>query len=140
MLLAGRGRVLIHQPWKYGLPSISLGEPLESEEYGISVFHQLHCLGVLRYGWFALVADLDPSNQEPRHHLSNSAAMHCFDFLRQAIMCSGDTTIELAQYRGQDGVVRTAHGWNIEHQCKDWGVLWNFVMARHAHDNRTGIL
>ncbi|TAQ88147.1 hypothetical protein B7494_g3546 [Chlorociboria aeruginascens] len=135
----GRGRVVIEQPWTYGLSSIE-DPPLDSEEYGISVFHQLHCLGVLRYSWFALMGDQDSSIERPLHHLAPAAAIHCFDFLRQALMCQADTTIEFAKYRGRDGVVRTAHGWGVEHKCKDWDSVWEWTMKYHAHDNRTGIL
>lgn len=93
--------------------------------------------------WFALLGDQDPTVELPKgkpSHLSPAAAIHCFDFLRQALMCSADTTIELARYRGSDGKVRTAHGWGIEHQCKDWDSIWEWTMRYHAHDNRTGIL
>jgi Mycotoxin biosynthesis protein UstYa len=55
-------------------------------------------------------------------------------------MCTADTTMEPARYRGRDGVVRTAHGWGVEHQCKNWGGVWEWAMEHHAHDNRTGIL
>ena len=106
----------------------------------MSVFHQLHCLGVLRYSWFALLGDQDPSVERPLHHLAPAAAIHCFDFLRQAIMCSADTTMELARFRAPDGTIHTAHGWGVEHRCKDWDAVWDWTMRYHAHDNRTGIL
>ena len=36
---------------------------------------------------------------------------HCFDYIRQGILCAGDTTIE--------GHTGDGHGWGSEHQCKD---------------------
>jgi hypothetical protein len=36
---------------------------------------------------------------------------HCYDYLRQAIMCAGDTTIE--------GKTKYGDGWGSSHQCKD---------------------
>jgi hypothetical protein len=41
-----------------------------------------------------------------RHH-----TIHCFDYLRQAILCAGDTTLE--------GTTEYGEGWGSLHQCKD---------------------
>ena len=55
----------------------------EGEEayYSVSVFHQLHCLGVIRRGYYGGVGNEDGGGRE--EHVG-----HCFDFLRQAVQCS----------------------------------------------------
>lgn len=51
---------------------------------------------------------------------------HCFDYLRQNIMCAGDLTLEKARV-DTDGHRRTTDGWNTAHQCKDWEEIKSIV-------------
>lgn len=44
---------------------------------------------------------------------------HCFDYLRQSLMCHGDMTLEWPRTE-PDGRRVVVDGWGIEHQCKDW--------------------
>lgn len=46
---------------------------------------------------------------------------HCFDYVRQSILCAGDMTIEKALTHPQNGDVIGVH------QCKDWekAVEWD---------------
>lgn len=47
---------------------------------------------------------------------------HCFDELRQAILCAGDTTIEGETYESD--------GWGATHQCKDIDAVIKWADAR----------
>ncbi|KAH8901698.1 hypothetical protein GQ53DRAFT_835370 [Thozetella sp. PMI_491] len=78
-----------------------------SEVYVVSVFHQLHCLSMMidQIGRFSSPGGWELSNRS-RHH-----TIHCFDYLRQAILCAGDTTLE--------GTTVYGEGWGSLHQCKD---------------------
>ena len=63
--------------------------------------------------------------------------------MRQAILCSGDITLDYADDRviGQDGQV-TRYGFtgsNSTHQCHDWDLIREFA-EQHKSGNRTGIL
>lgn len=54
--------------------------------------------------------------------------LHCFDYLRQGIMCAGDMTLEWPKEQ-KVGDGSKVDGWGVEHQCKSWvsillGVLW----------------
>ncbi|KAK8041675.1 hypothetical protein PG993_006198 [Apiospora rasikravindrae] len=69
-------------PYMHGMD-----QSLPKQQAMISVFHQLHCLYMTRAGYFsARAGNLDEVNAG---HLA-----HCWDYLRQAIMCAGDTTLE----------------------------------------------
>lgn len=46
-------------------------------------------------------------------------ADHCFDYLRQNIMCAADLTLEKARV-DPDGLRRATDGWGTIHHCKDW--------------------
>jgi hypothetical protein len=54
----------------------------------------------------------------------------CFDYLRQALMCAGDTTLEHAVVINET-VIGDTDGWGIEHRCRDWNAIFNF-----ANNNR----
>ncbi|KAI1365976.1 hypothetical protein F5Y08DRAFT_338192 [Xylaria arbuscula] len=88
----------------------------------LSVFHQLHCLEMIRIGYFA-VLDGDPEavDQGPGH------LAHCWDYLHQGIMCHGDTTLEWVR-EGDPG----SSGWGYEHQCTDFEAIFSWVQA-HQH-------
>ena len=44
---------------------------------------------------------------------------HCFDYIRQGILCAGDTTIE--------GQTEYGEGWGSNHQCKDIRAIQEWV-------------
>lgn len=54
-----------------------------------------------------------------RHDHVASHPDHCFDYLRQAIICSADLTLEKARV-DDDGHRRATDGWGTEHNCKKW--------------------
>jgi hypothetical protein len=45
---------------------------------------------------------------------------HCFDYLRQAIMCAADVTLEWGVQVPPGEQPSTINGWGIPHVCKDW--------------------
>ena len=44
---------------------------------------------------------------------------HCFDYIRQALMCHADLTVEWPRTEA-DGRRFAVDGWGIEHQCTSW--------------------
>ncbi|GAW18588.1 hypothetical protein ANO14919_080660 [Xylariales sp. No.14919] len=94
----------------------------------LSVFHQFHCLRMIRTGYFAAASGNPDDVDQGPGHLS-----HCWDYLHQAIMCHGDTTLEWV-HEGDPG----SSGWGYEHQCKDFAAIFSWVEARKSV-NHTGI-
>lgn len=43
---------------------------------------------------------------------------HCIDLLRQSLMCTADTTIEV-----KDEAAGGVHGFGVEHRCVKWSQL-----------------
>nr|B8NM67.1 RecName: Full=Oxidase ustYa; AltName: Full=Ustiloxin B biosynthesis protein Ya [Aspergillus flavus NRRL3357] len=98
-----------------------LDQSLPHQRAMISVFHQLHCIYMTREGYYAArEGNLDQVNAA---HL-----MHCWDYLRQAIMCHADTTLEWIPAPPND---KGSTGWGVEHTCGDFDAI-----ARWAEDNR----
>ncbi|KAH8822039.1 hypothetical protein F5884DRAFT_851235 [Xylogone sp. PMI_703] len=124
----GHGFIEIAEPWRWGLEG---GHPMGnpslpgSEGYLISMYHQLHCLAAIK----AAVAGIKHNKPE---HLN-----HCFDYIRQGIMCAGDLTLEPTSLNGVQ--TNGASGWDVEHYCKDWDAVYSYA-SRHAVNNRTSIL
>lgn len=107
----GGGFVPVSDPAAWGLPRDERQED-DQQLWGVSVFHQLHCLSLLRIVHFNFVAGT-PSDEETVTH-----SAHCFDFLRQAISCFGDTTLEMPQLRTEATIDRAT--WSSPRQCRDF--------------------
>ncbi|KAI1453926.1 hypothetical protein F4805DRAFT_441885 [Annulohypoxylon moriforme] len=104
---------------------------------GLSVFHQLHCLGALRgFMWDLVYGRVDtermlnswPENTTtPTYHQAIHGMWHyahCFDYLRQGIQCSGDTSLEFVSENTGLAVV---DGLDYPHECKNWDALWGYA-------------
>ncbi|KAI1345564.1 hypothetical protein F5Y01DRAFT_320652 [Xylaria sp. FL0043] len=84
--------------------------PKPSERRAVlSVFHQLQCLQMLQMGYLAAASGKPEYVDQGSGHI-----WHCWDYLRQAIICHGDTTLEWA-HQGDPG----SNGWGYEHKCND---------------------
>ncbi|USW52124.1 Putative mycotoxin biosynthesis protein UstYa [Septoria linicola] len=129
----GEGFVTIQNPEQYGLPpgknsTASHGSAL----YDISAFHQLHCLtkirehvSLLRYaasGGDGSDDSVDRAWEKVLKPQENHMG-HCFDYLRQGIMCAGDMTLEWPK-QGSEGIV---DGWGVQHECKSWDAILSYV-------------
>ncbi|MCJ1367573.1 hypothetical protein MMC16_006707 [Acarospora aff. strigata] len=96
---------------------------------GLAVFHQLHCVNMLRVGYYAAIdgtlADkqhIHDHNRRPDpHHVR-----HCFDYLRQALMCAADTNLEPVDFE-----LGGTTGWGVSRTCrnfdavKEWSGQWS---------------
>ena len=117
----GDGFIYINDSASYNLESGK--QDLHGEVYDISLFHQLHCLSHIRTYSLSLKASIgrdDPQGIYDRLLRKDEAHMyHCFDYIRQAIMCAGDMTIEWPR-KEADGSRFAVDGWGITHQCRSW--------------------
>ena len=96
--------------------------------FGVSVFHQLHCLSAIRETIRELKTGQLAGAWGGPDHLE-----HCIDYIRQGLMCNADTTIEPPLYVkdgfGSDGPIT---GEGIQHQCRDWEAVREFGMSNGA--------
>ncbi|KAG1866876.1 hypothetical protein F4604DRAFT_2022646 [Suillus subluteus] len=74
--------------------------------FGVSMFHQIHCLQMIR---LALING------------SNDHSGHCFNFLRQAILCNSDTTLDPVYINGS---MAGSDGLGVTHICRDWSQVY----------------
>ncbi|KAH7412779.1 hypothetical protein BKA64DRAFT_770533 [Cadophora sp. MPI-SDFR-AT-0126] len=123
LLGPGMGFVSIKNPSQYGLPNgvSNPHMPPTVQNYGVSMYHQLHCLMMIRtLYWQALRGDRNlkmvenDGLEEEMGHVN-----HCFDYIRQGIMCAGDMSIEAAADEG-NGEGPHISGIGMRHDCKSW--------------------
>ncbi|KAF3002135.1 hypothetical protein E8E14_001761 [Neopestalotiopsis sp. 37M] len=105
---------------------------------GISMFHQLHCLGMMREAVQDLTERLAAAESGmpmssrraaagEAHGLHDPTAepdhwLHCFDYLRQTILCNADATLEPPSITFQgNGVIDGM----IQRECRDWEALYS---------------
>ncbi|PMD57178.1 uncharacterized protein K444DRAFT_632315 [Hyaloscypha bicolor E] len=94
-----------------------------------SMTHQLHCL-------FAVVetySGLKSNTALPEDH--HWHMIHCFDYMRQAIMCSADMALEGLEttFPDHNG---GSDGWDSKHVCKDYGQVINYLESVRAYDDQ----
>ena len=51
---------------------------------------------------------------------------HCFDYLRQGLMCNADMALEWPRTE-EDGKRFAVDGWGIPHECRNWDEVWGFM-------------
>ena len=100
--------------------------------YGVSVFHQLHCINKLQKLY----------NRATQGELEDSAhdmhAFHCFNYLRQGILCAADATLEqeFLKIESLDSLIALSNqslkGVGDEHRCRDALPLWEATKKSYA--------
>ncbi|KAF1815938.1 hypothetical protein P152DRAFT_202628 [Eremomyces bilateralis CBS 781.70] len=91
---------------------------LAPEPSGLSVFHQLHCLDALRIAYYTALqghpshptSHADHNEHDDPHHVR-----HCFDYIRQSLMCHADTNLEPV-----DPKLGGTTGWGSPKTCRDY--------------------
>lgn len=71
-------------------------------EFGLTMFHQLHCL--------RMIGDATTS------HIAGPHLTHCFHYLRENIICEADDTLEPVVEVDGRWIVDTG----VQRTCKDW--------------------
>ncbi|KAL7622167.1 hypothetical protein AAE478_007670 [Parahypoxylon ruwenzoriense] len=98
---------------------------------GIAVFHEIHCLNILRMAFFAsldgTLEEMGKVDQEANHRTSHHHIRHCFEYLRQSLICLADANLEELNF-----TTRGVSGWQTERTCRnfeelkiwadDWGI------------------
>lgn len=65
-------------------------------------------------------------------------AGHCFEYLRQSILCCGDTALEGKQTTFPPGLDVGSDGWDAKHVCRDYGQIRRHL-EKHRVDDKVWI-
>jgi len=105
-----------------GFGDVNLGP--EKRRFTVSMFHQLHCLMLLRR---RITQDIG------RHeHLS-----HCLNYLRSMVLCAADVSLEpeIVPQVIANGVPRLS-AVNVTHTCRDWTKVQAYIEDLYWSDNQ----
>ncbi|KAI1161917.1 hypothetical protein F5B18DRAFT_653202 [Nemania serpens] len=105
---------------------VAIDRMSDGPAYMMSVFHQLHCLSYIVDHYQRGYAGTNLT-EEVAHH-----SAHCFDYLRQSIMCAADTNLE--------GETEAGPGWGSDHTCADYDAVLAWANENSAMKWRTGLL
>ncbi|PSS34213.1 hypothetical protein PHLCEN_2v1723 [Hermanssonia centrifuga] len=94
--------------------------------FGISLYHQMHCLESLRqavngkshHHHRSLVEHRELYKRGPQH------TSHCLNYLRQTLLCAADLTLEPEI---AEGVQNVGQGLAVTHVCRDWSKVHEYV-------------
>ncbi|CAG8971171.1 hypothetical protein HYALB_00010171 [Hymenoscyphus albidus] len=76
---------------------------------GVAIWHQLHCLDALRKIYWSSLDGSKPDLQMKPPHVK-----HCIEYMRQALMCNADTTLEPI-----DDELGGVTGFGNKRKCRD---------------------
>ncbi|KAK0107044.1 hypothetical protein ONS95_003755 [Cadophora gregata] len=117
-----------------GFESVELADG-SGDVYGLPVvFHNLHCLYSLRRAMFPNVYIDDLDSRPPGPNQINVHVDHCFDIIRQAIMCQGDMSMYYFYWPESEGRNKRPfprHVGHSEHVCVNWEKLQSEAHKRH---------
>lgn len=92
--------------------------------------HQLHCLyAIVEAHAVAATSNGTGTPSESPWHLN-----HCFEYLRQSIMCCGDTALE-GQATTFPAGVTGSDGWDATHVCRSYDQVYDYLEERRANDD-----
>ncbi|KAK4148668.1 hypothetical protein C8A00DRAFT_38754 [Chaetomidium leptoderma] len=124
-----RGYVVVGDRSGYDLPdpyTVALDRYNDGPGYMMTVFHQLHCLSYLAEHYQQGYAGVNLT-EKVAHHTA-----HCFNYIRQGIMCSADTTLE--------GKTDAGPGEGSVHECTDYDALLKWANDNSAMKWRNSLL
>lgn len=94
-----------------------------------SMTHQLHCLYAVVWAYSGMTSGHE---LEDDHHWH---MIHCFDYLRQTIMCSADMSLEGLEttFPDHNG---GSDGWDSKHVCRDYSKVRERLESVRAYDDQ----
>lgn len=86
----------------------------------------------------AAIASSMTDDPEYQHSLDLDHVGHCFDYIRQSIMCCGDMSLEANPFVNKEKHI-AVDGWGVPHTCRDWDTMWEFT-TKYRMSDRGGAL
>ncbi|KAI5867933.1 hypothetical protein GGS23DRAFT_2514 [Durotheca rogersii] len=127
----GLGYLQIENPDQYDNLPAALASYPDRFVVTSSVTHQLQCLHSIAEAYSAL-----SSSGGSRAPAESAARLsHCFDYLRQGILCSGDVALEgSASHSSSSASADSPDGWDAKHVCKNYPEVREYLEQNRADD------
>ncbi|KDR77495.1 hypothetical protein GALMADRAFT_39415, partial [Galerina marginata CBS 339.88] len=95
--------------------------------FGVALYHQLHCVNALRFSYTVARDGLVTDPKILKSKLAHDN--HCFQFLRQSILCKADDSLITSRSNNQS---LSQSGFGATHRCRNWAQLRQFVLENEA--------
>lgn len=108
------------------------------ESYAIAVFHELHCL----YHMTAFVDELVMKIRNKDWTVNEGALGHndhCFNYLRNAVMCAADTTLEGQSQEPMFKDVAGTDGTGATHICRNYDEVYAWADKYRLTDEKLAV-
>jgi hypothetical protein len=142
-LIVGGGFIDVPDYASYNLPPPMHYDQTAAKKshdfFAIAVFHELHCLMHISSYMDHLVIqirnkDWDIDEYKLKHN------DHCFNYVRNALLCCGDTTLEgQAQAGTGDENIQGTDGTGAVHVCRNYDEISEWAHARRITDGRESL-
>ncbi|OLN97664.1 hypothetical protein CCHL11_09625 [Colletotrichum chlorophyti] len=135
LLPGGGGDVHIPDHERYEHLSEPWLDPRGNELWKVAWAHQLHCLYLIMND-FDRVVRYGPTGKENEVEEGHFQVHtnHCFDYLRQSILCAADMTLE-GKVMGRDAKPGT-DGWGHLHTCRNHREVMQWIEERRVKDKK----
>lgn len=102
--------------------------------FSVAMYHQLHCLGMLRraHAYFR-------QGGLASEFIGETHVSHCFTYLRQSSLCAADMTLESASYELDSSGNWTlgVDGMGIKHKCRNPDLLRRYLEMNYEVYSKT---
>ncbi|KAF4615776.1 hypothetical protein D9613_012369 [Agrocybe pediades] len=96
--------------------------------YLMAMYHQMHCVNAFRRTVEEYREGSNITSSREKH------LIHCLEYLRQAVLCNADTSLE-----GPAGLRHTVGGETVHavtgggaiHECRDWTQVYDWVESNY---------
>lgn len=95
-------------------------------EFNVALYADLECLNTIRAVFVAM---------QDGQHIQSLEAERCLHVIRQSILCTADITLEPAEISCEgtgECTNAVASGNNVDHKCRNWVQVRNFVDQNQA--------
>ncbi|KZL66181.1 hypothetical protein CI238_09978 [Colletotrichum incanum] len=137
----GLGYLVMEDPAAHDNLPVPLPEFAPRTVFTTSMTHQLHCLYAILESYAGLAANGSAAVDMHSHIPEGTEGaegpwhlQHCFEYLRQAIMCAGDVALEGTQTTFPVGFTGS-DGWDAKHVCKDYKQVYDYLDKNRALDD-----
>ncbi|KAF1349382.1 hypothetical protein EJ07DRAFT_140339 [Lizonia empirigonia] len=114
-------------------PPIHIPSLPGKDVFAIAVFHQMHCLYHMTAYIDTLVLQMRAGNMTiDEQKLSHND--HCFNYLRNAIMCTADTTLEGQALTHGERETPGTDGTGAVHVCRDYDGVFTWAERNRLYD------
>ncbi|KAK0371439.1 hypothetical protein CLIM01_11203 [Colletotrichum limetticola] len=137
----GLGYLEVKNPKAHDNLPVPLPEFAPRTVFTTSMTHQLHCLYAILESYAGMAVN-GSANVDMHSHIPEGTEgaegpwhlQHCFEYLRQAIMCAGDVALEGTQTTFPPGFTGS-DGWDAKHVCKDYKQVYDYLDKNRALDD-----